>query len=103
MVWFLAALVQVLVIEHFTKHNLFHPNHHGSLAGHSTATAVIQLFDLWLVAAEQHVYRAIAVTCLFVWNALLQATERLAGSSLCHTKLWSEELGIEFSLVDIMM
>ena len=48
-------------------------------------------------------YRAIAVTCLFVWNALLQATERLAGSSLCHTKLWSEELGIEFSLVDIMM
>lgn len=49
------------------------------------------------------VYRAIAVTCLFVWNALLQATERLAGSSLCHTKLWSEELGIEFSLVDIMM
>ena len=40
------------VIEHFTVHQLFHPNHHGSLAGHSTATALIQLVNLWIEASE---------------------------------------------------
>ena len=34
------------IVEHFTKHNLFHPNHHGSLANHSTSTAIIQLFHI---------------------------------------------------------
>ena len=34
------------LVEHFTTHKLFHANHHGSLAGHSTATALIQLVDL---------------------------------------------------------
>ena len=45
--------VNFQIIEHFTKNNLFHPNHHGSLTHHSTATAVIQLFDTWLEAAEK--------------------------------------------------
>ena len=31
------------MVEHFTSNNLFHPNHHGSLANHSTATTIIQL------------------------------------------------------------
>ena len=44
--------VYIQVVEHFTKHKLFHENHHGSLAGHSTATALIQLVDMWLDAAE---------------------------------------------------
>ena len=44
--------VYVQVIEHFTKHKLFHDNHPGSLAGHSAATALIQLVDMWLDAAE---------------------------------------------------
>ena len=40
------------VYEHFTSNNIFHNNHHSNLASHSTATALIQLFDLWLEAAE---------------------------------------------------
>ena len=40
------------VIGHFTDNNLFHENHHGSLSGHSTATALIQLVDMWLEASE---------------------------------------------------
>ena len=40
------------VLEHFTSHSLFHENHHGSLAGHSTATALVQLVDMWLRASE---------------------------------------------------
>ena len=41
------------ILEHFTKNNLFFPNHHGSLANHSTATVPIQLTDIWLEAAER--------------------------------------------------
>jgi hypothetical protein len=38
--------------QHFLENNLFHPNHHGFLPMHNTSTAIIQLYDLWLEAAE---------------------------------------------------
>ena len=31
------------ITEHFQQNNLFHPNHHGSLQNHSTATALLHL------------------------------------------------------------
>ena len=40
------------VVTHFTMHKLFHDNHHGGLSGHSTATALIQLVDMWLEASD---------------------------------------------------
>ena len=49
------------IIEHFTLHNLFHPNHHGGLANHSTATALIHLHDMWLSASED---KELSATCL---------------------------------------
>ena len=59
------------VVEHFTKNNLFHPNHHGSLANHFTATAIIQLFDMWLEAAES---QDLSATCLLDQSAAYDAT-----------------------------
>ena len=47
------------IVYHFTRHSLFHPNHHGSLADHSTATAIIQLYDLCLNAAENQELSAV--------------------------------------------
>ena len=41
------------VYQHFVLHHLFHSNHHGFLGDHSTATALIQLQDMWLSAAEE--------------------------------------------------
>ena len=64
------------IVDHFTKHNLFHPNHHGSLANHSTATAIIQLFDTWLEAAE---HQELSATCLLDQSA--------AYDLLCHKGL----------------
>ena len=49
------------IVEHFVKYDLFHPNHHGSIANHSTATAIIQLFDLWTEAAERQELSAICL------------------------------------------
>ena len=45
--------VYVQAVEHFTENLLFHENLHGSLTGHSTATALIQVIDMWLEASEK--------------------------------------------------
>ena len=42
------------MFQHFIENKIFHPNHHGGLPNHSTVTALIQLYDLWLTAAENH-------------------------------------------------
>ena len=64
------------IVEHFTHHNLFHPNHHGSVANHSTATAIIQLFDMWLEAADR---QELSAVCLLDQSA--------AYDLLCHQTL----------------
>ena len=54
----IGKLVEYVMIdqmfEHFVMNKIFHSNHHGGLPNHSTATALIQLYDLWLNAAEKH-------------------------------------------------
>ena len=39
-------------LDHFVSNNLFHKNHHGGLTNHSTASALIQLHEMFLEAAE---------------------------------------------------
>ena len=41
------------IISFMDENSLFHPNHHGYRSGHSTATALIQMYDSWLEAAEE--------------------------------------------------
>ena len=41
------------VVDHFLTNDLFHRNHHGGLPNHSTTSALIQLHDMFLEAAEQ--------------------------------------------------
>ena len=71
---------QLQIIEHFEKYNLFHQNHHGSLANHSTATAIAQLYNSWLEAAEKKEFSAV---CLLDQSA--------AYDLLCH-KTFGEKL-----------
>ena len=40
------------VEEHFPRNKLWHPNHHGFKANHSTATAINQIYDFWIRSAE---------------------------------------------------
>ena len=51
--------VYLQVVDHFLANNLFHRNHHGGLPNHSTATALIQLYDLFLKAAENRKLSAV--------------------------------------------
>ena len=64
------------IVEHFIIYDLFHPNHHGSIANHSTVTALIQLVDLWLDAAER---KELSAVCLLDQSA--------AYYLLCHRTL----------------
>ena len=36
------------LVEYLDTNNLIHPNHHGSRSGHSTATALLQMYDGWV-------------------------------------------------------
>ena len=53
---FVSQIFEKAVFEqlynHFTCNNLFHPNNHGFRPNHSTVSALIQLQDLWLQAAD---------------------------------------------------
>ena len=54
------------IINHFINNDLFHENHHGSLPNHSTATAIIQLTNTWMEAAEK---RMLSGVCLLDQSA----------------------------------
>ena len=41
------------VVEYMNKNELFHPNHHGFRAYHSTSTAMIQMYDTWVKAEDK--------------------------------------------------
>ena len=45
--------VNFQVVQHFVSNHLFHKNHHGGLANHSTTTALVQVYDMILEAAEK--------------------------------------------------
>ena len=64
------------IVEHFVKNDLFHPNHHGSLPHHSTATAITQIFDMCIQAADSGELSAL---CLLDQSA--------AYDLLCHQTL----------------
>ena len=51
-------VVHSQVYLHFKENALFHSNHHGFLPNHSTATALIQLHDMLLDAAESKEFSA---------------------------------------------
>ena len=46
-------VVHSQVMDHFVLHNLFHPNHHCSLPGHDTTTALLQVQARLLDSAEK--------------------------------------------------
>ena len=48
----LEKVVFLQIVEYLDSNNLVHPNHHGSRQGHSTATALLQMYDQWVEEVE---------------------------------------------------
>ena len=40
------------LIRYLDDNSILHPNHHGSRKGHSTTTALVQMYDSWVEAVE---------------------------------------------------
>ena len=45
--------VFIQVVDYMSTNDLFHPNHHGFRAFHSTTTAMIQMYDNWVQAVDR--------------------------------------------------
>ena len=41
------------IVDYMNSNEYFHPNHHGFRAHHSTATAMIQMYDSWVQAVDK--------------------------------------------------
>ena len=49
----LERVIFIQTVEYMNDNNLMHPNHHGFRAQHSTTTAMLQLYDSWVDAANK--------------------------------------------------
>ena len=58
--------------DYLETNNLLHPNHHGGRQYHNTTTALIQLHDEWLAAAEANMMTGVMMTdlsaCFDLWD-----------------------------------
>jgi hypothetical protein len=58
--------------DYLENNNLLHPNHHGGRKNHNTTTALIQLHDEWLAAAEEGMMTGVMMTdlsaCYDLWD-----------------------------------
>ena len=46
-------VVFIQIVEYMNTNDYFHPNHHGFRAHHSTSTAMVQMYDSWVQAADK--------------------------------------------------
>ena len=53
------------LVQYLTENELLDPNHHGFRQNRSTTTAILNLYDLWIRAAEKGQLSAAAENCKF--------------------------------------
>ena len=49
----LERIIYDQLVEYLDSNSIIHPNHHGSRTGHSTATALVQMYDRWVDEVDQ--------------------------------------------------
>ena len=81
-------------VQYMNEQNLMHPYHHGFRADHSTTTAMLQMYDLWVGAANKGEIAGVAMidqSAAFdcVDHALLIEKLRLYGWDECSLA-WSK-------------
>ena len=49
----LERVIFLQTVQYMNEYNLLHPNHHGFRSLHSTTTAMLQMYDTWVEAADR--------------------------------------------------
>ena len=49
----LERVVYLQIVDYLNTNQLYHPSHHGFRSKHSTVTAIIQMYDVWVESTEQ--------------------------------------------------
>ena len=49
------------MIKYLEENNLLHPSHHGFRSGHSTVTALVEMYDQWIEALENDKLSAVVM------------------------------------------
>ena len=57
----LERVVFLQIVEYMDTNGLFHPNHHGFRALHSTTKAMIQMYDTWVEALDRSEMAGVAL------------------------------------------
>ena len=91
--------VQDQVLSHFEDNNLFHSNHHGFLPSRSTATALLQIYDIFLSNAEEKkitgaIFLDLSAAFDIVDHSILLkklASYNFSNSTLCFFKSYLSE------------
>ena len=72
----LERVVYNQLVEYLDSEGIIHPNHHGSRPGHSTATALIQMYDRWVEEVDHGnmvVVMMVDLNAAFGWDAIREA------------------------------
>ena len=88
----LERVVYLQIVEYMDKYDYFHPNHHGFRASHSTTTALLQMYDLWMESVDRQEIAGIALVNMSaafdcVDSDILLSKLELYGFSR-HTRQW---------------
>ena len=91
----LERVVFLQTVQYLNEHQLLHPNHHGFRSQHSTTTAMLQMYDSWVEAADRGELAGVAMidqSAAFdcVDHTLLVAKLKLYGWGEGALK-WSED------------
>ena len=64
--------IYLQIVDYMNTNSFFHPNHHGFRSNHSTTTAMIQMYDCWVQAAED---KEITGVCMLDMSAAFDVVD----------------------------
>ena len=73
------------IVSYMKDNKLFHPNHHGFRASHSTCTAMIQMYDTWVQAVDRGELMGV---CMLDMSTAFDIADQLLNRKVLECSNW---------------